>query len=159
MTENTLNPVVIAGIVGMIGIGVGFGAAQLPQLKGTRAPTLAPNSSIQPGNGNRFRGGAAGNRANRGVMGQITGKDDKSLTVKLPDGSSKIVIISDKTTYQMMTSAKKDDVAQGKSVRVMGITNQDGSVTADSVFINPQQFQRSDQAPTSTPAASPAVTK
>ena len=71
------------------------------------------------------------------VMGEILSQDDKSITVKLPDGSSKIVILSDKTSINKATSGSKLDLTTGLRVAVFGTTNTDGSVTAQMIQINP----------------------
>ncbi len=86
----------------------------------------------QPG---QFAGGARGGL--RPVNGEIISQDDKSITVKLTDGSSKIVLLSDKTTINKAAEAKKEDLKTGEKVAVFGQENADGSVTAQSVQINP----------------------
>lgn len=73
----------------------------------------------------------------RPVRGDIIGRDDKSITVKLPDGSSKIILFSDKTVYLKSSTGSKDDLKTGDKVMVIGTENSDGSVTAQDVQINP----------------------
>ena len=76
--------------------------------------------------------------AARPVAGQIIASDDKSITVKLGDGSSKIVILTDSTGYSKTDSAAKTDLKEGDTVAVFGTTNSDGSVTAQNVQLNPE---------------------
>ncbi|OGH42399.1 MAG: hypothetical protein A3H79_02640 [Candidatus Levybacteria bacterium RIFCSPLOWO2_02_FULL_36_8b] len=73
----------------------------------------------------------------RPVRGDIIGRDDKSITVKLSDGSSKIILFSDKTVYLKSSTGSKDDLKTGDKVMVIGTENSDGSVTAQDVQINP----------------------
>lgn len=98
------------------------------------------NSNGQRQGGQRFGGGA--------LTGQVMGLDDKSMTVKLPDGSTKIVIFSDKTIYYKSSEASKSDLTQGINVAVLGTANSDGSVTAENISINP--MLRFSQSPTPT---------
>jgi len=72
----------------------------------------------------------------RPVSGQILSADDKSMTVKLTDGSSKIVIFSDKTVINKATPVQKNDLKTGDKVTVLGSANSDGSVTAQSIQLN-----------------------
>ncbi len=74
----------------------------------------------------------------RPVVGEIISKDDKSITVKMADGSTKIVILSDSTTYSKTDTGSRDDLNVGTQVGVFGTDNSDGSVSAQNVQLNPQ---------------------
>jgi hypothetical protein len=63
--------------------------------------------------------------------------DDKSITVKLQDGSTKIVILSDTTSFSTSSTGSKSDLKTGDTVAAFGTPNSDGSVTAQNVQINP----------------------
>ncbi len=101
----------------------------------------------QRGNGRQFAGGP--NASGRGrfgggsgqgftpVRGDIIAADDKSITVKLQDGSSKIILFSDSTTINEATQAAKSSLTSGKKVAVFGTQNSDGSVTAQNIQLNP----------------------
>lgn len=71
------------------------------------------------------------------IIGEVTSKDDKSITVKMSDGSSKNVILSDTTSYRISNEAKIEELGVGKTVSVFGTTNSDGSTTATSIELNP----------------------
>jgi hypothetical protein len=73
----------------------------------------------------------------RPVNGQIIGADDKSITVKLQDGSSKIVIFSNTTQINQASTATKADLKVGATVAVFGSNNSDGSITAQNIQLNP----------------------
>lgn len=82
----------------------------------------------------RNRGQAPGFRQ---TIGEITSVDDKSITVKLADGSSKIVLLSDSTVFSQSNSASKSDLKVGTKIMVNGDTNTDGSVTSRNIEVNP----------------------
>ena len=94
------------------------------------------------GNDGQFRRGMGGNNqfgANGNIArGQITEVSDNSITVKLPDGSSKIIILSDKTTISKAATGSKSDLKSGETVAVFGTSNSDGSLTAQNIQLNPQ---------------------
>lgn len=94
---------------------------------GNRGGVRTPNGSTQPELG--ARGGM--------LVGEVGAKDDKSVTVKLADGSSKIVILSSTTTYRTATDTSADELQVGKSIAVQGTPNADGSTTATSIELNP----------------------
>lgn len=132
---------VIAGGVGVYG-GMNYQKSQVTSQFGQRmgGNRLAGDSddkrgtnkqNIGTGNGQGMmgRGGA--------IVGEITAKDDKSVTVKMIDGSSKIVVLSTDTTYRISNDAKLDDVTVGKTIAVQGTANTDGSTTATSIELNP----------------------
>ena len=93
------------------------------------------------GEGGRFGGQlqGTGNRAGfRPIAGEIIGSDDKSITVKLQDGSSKIVLLLDKTEINKAEKATITDLKTGEQVAVFGNENSDGSITAQNIQLNPQ---------------------
>ncbi|MBI4009281.1 hypothetical protein HY357_03540 [Candidatus Roizmanbacteria bacterium] len=87
--------------------------------------------------GGQFPAGA--NRSGfRPIAGEIISADDKSITVKLQDGSSKIILLSDKTEINKAEKATKTDLKTGVQVAVFGNENSDGSITAQNIQLNPQ---------------------
>ena len=91
------------------------------------------------GNFQNARNGNTGQRAQgfRPVNGEIISSDDKSITVKLQDGSSKIVLLTDTTSINKSSEGSKSDLKLGEKVAVFGTENSDGSVTAQNVQLNP----------------------
>ncbi|EKD24076.1 MAG: hypothetical protein ACD_81C00114G0003 [uncultured bacterium] len=76
-----------------------------------------------------------GARTNGGglVAGEIIAKDATSITVKLRDGGSKIVFLSNTTSVMKSTNGSTEDLVIGAQVTTTGTTNTDGSITAQSV--------------------------
>lgn len=102
------------------------------------------------GGGQGFGARAGGQNGNTvPVRGQILSMGNSTLTVKLYDGSTKIVVLSGSTTFVQSTKASESDLKSGDTVMVIGSANSDGSVTASDVSINPQQF-RQNISPTGT---------
>ncbi len=71
------------------------------------------------------------------ASGEVISKDDKSITVKLRDGGSKIVFFSDKTTVSKTAEGAQNDVVVGEQVIVSGVANSDGSVIAALIQLRP----------------------
>jgi hypothetical protein len=139
MKQNT-NALVIPVVVAVVAAGGGFlGGMQYQQSKtpargqfgqfagATRVGVGGNGTSGRVGQG--MRGGA--------VTGEIIAKDTKSITVKLPDGSSRIVILSSNTAINQASQATADDLKVGTKVAAFGTTNSDGSETAQNIQINP----------------------
>jgi len=71
------------------------------------------------------------------VSGEVLSKDATSMTVKLRDGGSKIVLMSPSVKVEKTVEGAASDVEVGKSIMVTGASNPDGSVSATSVQIRP----------------------
>src|SRR3989304_495087 len=69
----------------------------------------------------------------RPVDGEILSVDDKGITVKLQDGSSKIILLTDSTTINKSDIASKSDLKVGDKIAAFGTQNSDGSITAQNV--------------------------
>lgn len=120
------------------------------QYEKSKTASFASNAGMMNGNGSRFGGqggfggrGFGGNGANRPVSGQIVSTDNNSITVKMPDGSSKIVNYSGQTKINKATEGSASDLKSGTNIAVFGTTNSDGSVTAQMISIgNGMMFRR-----------------
>ena len=129
---------VVAILVVIVGGGAFFAGMKYQQSK-------QPAFLRQMGGVQGQRTGTGGNRMGfRPVNGGIISSDDKSITVKLQDGSSKIVLLSDKTQINKAAEATKEDLKTGEKVAVFGTENSDGSVTAQNIQLNPE-FRGLDQ--------------
>jgi hypothetical protein len=129
MKNKMIIPVVITAV---IALGAGFfGGMKYQQ---TKTPSF--NRMANGGRGGNFGNGANGGMMNiRPVNGDVISSDDKSLTVKMADGSSKIVLISATTTITKSQAGAKADIQANGKVSVFGQQNSDGSVTAQSIQI------------------------
>lgn len=67
------------------------------------------------------------------VGGEIIARDETSVTVKLRDGSSKIIFFSDSTEIMKSVKGAVSDLEIGQTVSVGGKQNSDGSFTAETI--------------------------
>ena len=121
------NILLVAILVIAVGVGGFFAGMKYQQSK---QPSRA---DFQSRGGIRQQNLPAGVQQRMGagiVSGEIIDSDEKSITVKLPDESSKIVLISENTEINKATEGSIEDLGVGESVMVIGQTNSDGSVSA-----------------------------
>jgi hypothetical protein len=131
------NSLVITVLVALLTLGGGFFAGmKYQQIKRAGAFGNFAGGQGQRGTNGTQNGRAIGNGF-RPVNGNILSIDDKGITVKLNDGSSKIILISDTTSINNVQAATKTDLKTGQTVMVVGQTNSDGSVSAQNIQINP----------------------
>lgn len=131
MAKNSLiTTIIIAVVVGVLGF---FGGRQYQKGKsgnfnrGQFQNGAARLSGI-PGRNGVFQGG-------RPVSGEIVSVEEKTITVKTQDGSSKIVIYSDSTKVNKTSESSKEDLKTGEQIMVIGTESTDGTVTAQSISI------------------------
>ncbi len=143
-----LKIVVIAVIVGVLAFGAGMKWQQQKTSTFLTANNFGGNSFAgrtgaggMMGNGQYRTGMMGGARGGfRPVSGEIISADDTSITVKLADGSSKIILLSKSTTINKADKGSVSDLVSGKQVAVFGSENSDGSVTATSIQLDPVQM-------------------
>jgi hypothetical protein len=151
--------VILPIILVLVGLGAGFfGGYQYRNYVLRKAVgnfAAGANGTFQRFTGTRTGGAAGQNGMMRGgaggaVNGSILSIDSKSITVKLADGSTKIVLFGGSTTYSNTVAVQQTDLKVGSTVLVVGSANSDGSVTATNIQINPASL-RPQGSPVPTP--------
>lgn len=136
------NPMIITLIVALVvGAAAFFGGMQYQKAKvpGSMQGQFRGQNGGGPQGGFQVRSGN-GQRM-MPVNGEIISQDETSITVKMQDGSSKIVILSDDTKINKSSEGSKSDLKTGETVTAVGTTNSDGSITAQNVSIGGIVFQ------------------
>ncbi len=147
------NAIVIALVALLVGGGLGFFGGMQYQ-KSQRAAVFGQFGSGSLGApGGAGAGGFRGRNGN-GAVGTVLSVDNNSITVKLADGSSKIILVTSSTSINKAAQASVSDLAVGTTVAAFGTTNSDGSITATNVQINP--VMRGPNGPSGTSGASGA---
>lgn len=140
--NNSTNKKVVTGVVAVIiAVVIFFGGMKYGQAR-TRGGMMnlnvqGRNQAFGAGTFGGRTGGPRGGQMAGAVLGEILSKDDKSITVKLPNGGSKIVFTSGSTQVMKQVVGSLSDLVVGTNVTVLGSANSDGSVTAQSVQIRP----------------------
>lgn len=123
--------VVLIIVVGAIGFYAGIKYQQNQRPAGFAAGRGA-------GQFRQFGAGQAGGNTNtQAVRGQILSVSGNTMTIKLPDGSSKIVVLPSNVNISKQTAGSASDLKTGSEVMIFGTSNSDGSVTAQMVSLNP----------------------
>ncbi|MFA5095498.1 MAG: hypothetical protein WC447_02480 [Candidatus Paceibacterota bacterium] len=137
MNKKTIIYVIVGIIVlvGMFFIGMSYGKNSTSGMKnvngfGADIQNQAGQFGMNNKNNKNISGGI--------VSGEIISKDEKSATVKLIDGGSKIIFFDTNTVVSKMTTGSLTDLATNTEISITGTTNSDGSITAKSIQIRPQ---------------------
>ena len=119
----------IVGIIVLVGVffgGVSYGKGQ------TASTTATTGAAAYAGARTRGAGGFGG-----ATVGQILSENAQSITISLPSGGSEIIFLDNTTPITKQVSGTMSDLTVGTTVSVVGTTNTDGSVSAQSVQIRP----------------------
>ena len=135
--NNMVITVVVALIVGIAAFygGMQYQQKQRPDFGDRQLMMGGPNGQM----GQRRGGDSQGARP---VSGEIISQDDDSIIVKVQDGSSKIVILSNQTTINKASEGTKSDLKAGEKITAFGTENSDGSVTAQNISIGGNMMLR-----------------
>lgn len=136
--NNVLVIILVAVIVGAVGFFTGMKYQQRKSL--TTFRQFAGGQGLRNGLGQGNRQGF------RPVSGEIISADEKSMTVKLQDGGSKIILFSSKMTVNKAAEGVITDLKVGERISVFGTENTDGSVTAQNIQLG--QMFRGEPTPT-----------
>lgn len=130
-----MKPIYVLVITVLVGALTFYGGIQFQKSR----LSSGRNGGIMFQQGQRGMGGAGVRRMGNGaVIGEILGMDETSLTIKLVDGSSRIVLFTDKTTLSKTAPINRSELKVGERVSAFGSSNPDGSVTAQNIQLNPQ---------------------
>lgn len=135
-----VTPIVIAAVVvGIISFygGMKYGASQSTigqygMMGGRNGGAQFDQNGNRTGRTGMMRGGGMGF-----TSGEILSVDDKSITVKMRDGGSKIIFLGASTQILKSTEGATSDLVTGKEVTINGTPNADGSITAQMVQLRP----------------------
>ena len=138
-SKTALIILIVAVVFGGAGFFGGATYSQNTRLKNSRNPFSNGDgeAGIQRFSGMIGQRGAERGRANSNggfTVGEIIAKDDKSVTVKLVNGSSKIIFFSASTEIEKQATGTIKDLEIGKTIMTNGSANPDGSLTAKSLI-------------------------
>jgi hypothetical protein len=119
----------------IVGVGAFYGGMKYRQSK---APPRRVFQELSPEQRQQFFQGRAGRISENFLLGEIISKDNQSLTLKLPDGSSRIIFFSSSTQISKTTEGSINDIEIGKQIMVSGSQNSDGSFTAKIIQLSPR---------------------
>lgn len=138
MKINDKKAVVYLSVAAVVGIALFWGGMQYGR--------QTVSNGAQDRGGQRM-GGAGASRRNNFMTGgfaggEIASVDDKSITLKMQDGSTRFVFFSPATKILKSVDGAVGDLVAGKQVTVSGAANSDGSITAQSIQLRTADMPR-----------------
>lgn len=122
--------VLVVVAVGFFGLGLVYSNSK--NVSNNQMPTAF---NLDMRNGQRpnlaIRGGVGGG----GLVGEIISKDETSITIKLIDGGSKIILVSDATEITKSEKGILEDLKEGTNIFVGGEESSEGLYTAKTIQI------------------------
>ncbi len=151
MNKNTMMVVAIVLIV-LAGVGGFVGGIQY-QKTNAGAGNQGANGTF------RQRFGMMGQNGQnfRPERGQVISFSNGTMTLKLSDGSTKLIVLPSSTNYLKTDTASQSDIKTGDTVTVLGTQNSDGSVTAQDVQLNPLNAEQRGMVPAGGGSQPPAT--
>lgn len=136
------NNLLIIIITAILSGGIGFWGARAYQKNQKISATpgqLQFGKGMQNGTGhggnNMTRGGKMPGNGGGPVSGEISSLEDKTITLKTQDGSSKIIVFSDSSIINKISEASLADLQVGSQIMVMGTSDDSGTLTAKTISI------------------------
>jgi hypothetical protein len=118
----------------LAGAGGFFGGMKYQQGETPFGPGMGKFQNMQNGNSEQgSQNNGFGTKGSSFSGGEIVSKDSQGLTIKATGGSSKIVFYSTSTQVQKTSTTTVEVLKKGDSVTVIGKTNDDGSITAQTI--------------------------
>lgn len=151
-----MNFKVLLGLAILCGVLLGAGAGAVTsrlRSSGPAAPTpaaaagsqraaAAPADAAQPaGGGTGTAQRAPGNQLGQAMAGTIESIDGNVLTLRLPNGNSVRVVVSDSTVIRRMVPGTLADLSAGQTITVAAERAEDGSATARMIQVVPEGVQ------------------
>jgi len=131
-----MNKNIIVGVAGIVLLAGGFygGVTYTKSARPADFGTSAMNGPMRNG------GMGAGNMRTSAsfITGEVISKDATSITIKMQDNSTKIILMGSSTQIMKTSSGSIQDLVTNSGVTVTGSANTDGSITAQSVQIRPK---------------------
>lgn len=121
------------------GVGSFYGGMKYGQSKNSAGNLSRQNfQNLSPEQRQQFsQTNGRGNGSNF-LAGEVIAKDAQTLTLKMQDGSSKIVLFSDSTSVSKTVDGTVSDIEVGKQIMVSGQQNSDGSFTSKTIQLSPR---------------------
>lgn len=139
---NTITKVLVVAVV--VG-GVAFYGGMKYSAANAASQRANLRSQFSVGAGGQFFTRTGGGMGMNGgfTAGQIISKDATSLTIKMANGSTKIVLYGSSTEISKFDAGTLNDLTVGQTVSVQGTANSDGSLSANSIQLRPPMPSRS----------------